>query len=63
MYDVDIINNDEQEIKKYHDMFWGACDHVITKEHIQALLDGKCIALNSGEYSHVIKLISQEDVI
>ena len=47
-----IDNNYERKRTTFKDSQCGYCDYVkITKEQIQALLDGKCLAFNDGEDS------------
>lgn len=49
MYDVKIIENTHKAKDEYGYM-WGADTFVLTKDMINELLDGKCIAGNNGEY-------------
>ncbi len=53
---IQIINNDESEIKEFHKAFWGESDEILTYEHIAALEHGKLIAYSDGEYSTTFKL-------
>lgn len=49
MDNVKIIENTYKAKEKYGYM-WGADTFVLTKEMIKALLAGKCIAGDNGEY-------------
>ncbi len=49
MDNVKIIENTDNGKEEYGYM-WGADTFVLTKEMINALLDGKCIAGDNGEY-------------
>lgn len=49
MDNVKIIENTDKAKEEYGYM-WGADTFVLTKEMINALLDGKCIAGDNGEY-------------
>lgn len=53
---LEIIESDEESIDKFHDRGWGRTTHVITKEHINALLEGKAIGIDDGEYTHILVL-------
>ncbi|WP_394863024.1 hypothetical protein [Paraclostridium bifermentans] len=54
--EVEIIENTEQSILEYENMFWAHSDHYITEEQLKQLMHGKLLALNTGEYSLTIKL-------
>lgn len=47
---IQIIENTEKAMKKFG-YFYGAEVVHLTKEHIDALLNGKAIAFTDGEYS------------
>lgn len=49
MNNVKIIENTDKTKEEYGYM-WGADTFVLTKEMIKALLEGKCIAGDNGEY-------------
>ena len=49
MDNVKIIENTDKAKEEYGYM-WGADTFVLTKEMIKALLGGKCIAGDNGEY-------------
>ena len=49
MDNVKIIENTDKAKDEYGYM-WGADTFVLTKDMINALLDGKCIAGDNGEY-------------
>lgn len=53
MDDVQIIENTREAMDTYGH-WWGSSQLCLTKEQIQALLDGKCIACNDGEYATFI---------
>lgn len=55
--DFEIIENNYESQEKYG-FCYGAEDYVITKDDLQALLDGKCLAatVNGGEYSIFISM-------
>lgn len=52
---VEIIDN-TKEARDEYGHWWGSEDVVLNKEHIQALIDGKCIAFNDGEYAHFVSI-------
>lgn len=54
-YDFGIAETDEG-IKAFHDRFWGSRDVKMKREALQALLDGKAILFEDGEYSNSIIL-------
>lgn len=49
MDNVKIIENTDKAKEEYGFM-WGADTFVLTKDMINALLEGKCIAGDNGEY-------------
>lgn len=55
MDNVKIIENTEQAKKEYGYM-WGADTFYLTQEMIEALLNGKCIAGDNGEYVTFIEM-------
>lgn len=55
MDNVKIIDNTEQSKKEYGYM-WGADTFYLTREMIEALLNGKCIVGDNGEYVTSIEL-------
>jgi hypothetical protein len=50
MEDIQIIENTE-EAQDIYGHWWGSSKLYLTKEMIDALLQGKCIACNDGEYA------------
>ena len=58
MYEEFTIIENTYEAAKEYGFNYGADDYIITKEDIQALLDGKALAaeVNGGEYSIFIAL-------
>ena len=55
MDNVQIIENTEQAQKEYGYM-WGEDTFYLTREMIEALLNGKCVAGDNGEYVTFIVL-------
>lgn len=53
---IEIIENTKEAKDDYAKLGWGHEDLILTKEHIQALLDGKTLAFNDGEYTHTLTL-------
>lgn len=53
---VEIIENTRESIDAFHERGWGQADYYITDEQIAALKEGKAIAIDDGEYTHVITL-------
>jgi hypothetical protein len=53
---VEILENTEEVKNAYHDNWWGREEIVLTAEDVIALLEGKALAFNDGEYSHVLVL-------
>ena len=49
-YDFGIAETDE-DIEAFHDRFWGLSNIKMKREVLQALLDGKVILYEDGEYS------------
>lgn len=61
---VAIIDNTQNARNKYKDMsgaFYGTSCVIITKEHISALLIGKQIAFDNGEYSCFLCMNENDD--
>ena len=54
-YDFGIAETDE-DIKAFHDKYWGSRDVKMKRKALQALLDGKAILFEDGEYSNSIIL-------
>lgn len=54
--EIDIIENTKESIAGYRNKGWGQSEYVLSKEHIQALIDGKAIAVADGEYTNVFVL-------
>ena len=54
-YDFGIAETDE-DIEAFHDKYWGSGDVKMKREALQALLDGKAILFEDGEYSNSIIL-------
>lgn len=52
---VEIIDNTKEAEDNYGHS-WGSSTAVIMQEHIDALLNGKQIAFNDGEYSQFITM-------
>lgn len=52
---VVIIENTKESEDNFGHM-WGSDTVVITQEHIDALLNGKQLAFEDGEYSHFITM-------
>lgn len=46
----------QEEVNAYHKGWWGGEDTVLTKEQIKALLEGKYLIFNDGEYSHSLRI-------
>ena len=55
MNNIKIIENTDQDKEEYGYM-WGADTFILTKEMIEALLSGKCIAGDNGEYVTYIEM-------
>lgn len=55
MSKIEIIENTKEARDKFG-RWWGCENVILTREHIKALLDGKCIAWNDGEYTHFLSL-------
>ena len=53
---VEVIEATEESISAFHDRGWGAGDYKLTEDDIKALHDGKALAIDDGEYTHVITL-------
>jgi hypothetical protein len=56
---IEIIEN-TREAQEQYGYLWGANDVVINKEQLEALLNGKCLATNDGEYVTFIMLEQTE---
>ncbi|EHI70624.1 hypothetical protein ACVRY7_07990 [Streptococcus ictaluri] len=56
--EVSVLKNDS-EISELHKKWWGGENIEITKEMLEALLDGKALGWDDGEYSHVIALSTE----
>ena len=56
MYDVKIIENTDKAKNEYG-YLWGSNTFYLTIEMIEALLNGKCIAGNDGEYVTFIEMV------
>jgi hypothetical protein len=54
-----IIENNDKEIRQFHDMGWGGGEDNLNEQGINeicvALKEGKCVALFDGEYTHIIR--------
>lgn len=46
-----MITNNEKEIKEYHADFCGSRKYELDQEEVEALIEGKYILFNDGEYS------------
>jgi urease accessory protein UreE len=57
---LQIIENIPNEIENFHKRGWGGDEYTITMKEIKALLDGKCLAIDDGEYTHVLYLNKEE---
>lgn len=53
--DIDIIEN-TKEAENNYGHGWGSSTVVITHNHIEALLNGKQLAFNDGEYSTFVTM-------
>ena len=51
---IHIIENTDEAREKYHKDFWGSQDIILTAEQLQALIDGKTLIWDDGEYSNSI---------
>lgn len=56
MSNIEMIDNTEESINKFHELGWGERMSTITREQLQEFIDGKVMAIFDGEYTHVIKL-------
>lgn len=56
MNNVKVIEN-TNEAKNEYGWMWGADTFYLTKEMIQELLNGKCIAGDNGEYVTYIEMV------
>ncbi|MGL5189105.1 MAG: hypothetical protein ACRC7S_05515 [Cetobacterium sp.] len=54
---VEMINDTEEEVQKFHEEGWGRTDYYISERQLHDLLNGKLIAINDGEYTKTIKYI------
>ena len=54
-YDFGVAETDE-DIEAFHNGYWGSGDVKMKREALQALLDGKAILFEDGEYSNSIIL-------
>jgi len=57
--EIAIIDNTDHARNK-HGYAWGGGDTVLSKEHIDALEKGKCVALFDGEYVTFLTLYKKE---
>lgn len=55
------IAETDKDIEDFHDKFWGCGNVKMKREVLQALLDGKAILFEDGEYSHAILLETIEE--
>ena len=54
---IEIIENTEKEKGKFEKNYWGTGTYYLTKEHLKALSEGKCLATTiNGEYAIFIEL-------
>lgn len=60
MSDFTIIDNTEDAKWEFAKRAWGQSEQFITRKDIQALLDGKSIGCDDGEYTTVITLKEEE---
>lgn len=58
--DIEIIDNTREARDEYGHLC-GSWNVALIKEHIQALLNGKCIAFNDGEYSQFVSMEGTSD--
>jgi hypothetical protein len=56
----EIIEGTEESIDSFHERGWGAGNYRITEDDIKALREGKALAIDDGEYTHVITLSKEE---
>lgn len=54
---VEMIVDSEESIQEFHKRGWGRQDLVMTQDQLKEFINGKLIAIDDGEYTHVIKLI------
>ena len=54
---VEMIVDSEESIQEFHKRGWGRQDSVMTQDQLEEFINGKLIAIDDGEYTHVIKLI------
>lgn len=59
MEGIEIIDNTE-EAQDTYGHWYGSSKLVLTKEMLEALLEGKCIACNDGEYATFISYEAKE---
>lgn len=55
-----MIAIDEEEVKQYHNKFWGERSVRLTKEELNALQNGKHVLFDDGEYSWDLTLEKEE---
>lgn len=54
---IEMIVDSEESIQEFHKRGWGRQDLVMTQDQLKEFINGKLIAIDDGEYTHVIKLI------
>jgi hypothetical protein len=61
MSKIMILENNEEDRKKLMSFGWGHEDITLTKKHIKALQEGKCLGWDDGEYTHLLKLKKENE--
>lgn len=57
MEKIEIIENTEEEKEKFEKDYYGTGTYYLTKEHLKALEEGKCLAAEiNNEYAIFIEL-------
>ncbi len=52
---MNIIENSNKDRDQYGHCY-GSENIILTSEHINALLNGKCVAFDDGEYTHFLSM-------
>lgn len=58
--EIFIIDNTSESRSEFIERGFGDSNVILTSQHLQALLDGKCIAVSNGEYTTIISLQQDE---
>lgn len=57
MEKIQIIENTEKKKEKFEKNYWGTGTYYLTKKHLKALSEGKCLATDiNNEYAIFIEL-------